>query len=100
MYWRYHIRKDTKKALIAICTQAGNTSKGVEQVVKKYNLQPCNSDLYIGNASRPRILKYSLYVVENPPAVIECKTTSAGAILLALNDNVPAIKPAADNAQK
>jgi len=74
----------TKKALIAICD--GN---GAKQVAKQYNLKPWGGDFYIGTSAKPKLLKYVLFVIENPPEKINCRATSAGGILLALNDNVP-----------
>ena len=83
--------KDTKKALIAVCA---SNAAAVKALAEKYNLKPANSEMYIGDSKRPKILKYAIFIVENPPEKIECKNTNAGGILLALNDDVPAALPA------
>ncbi len=75
----------TKKALVAIYSSAGAT----DNVAKKYNLKPTGKHLYIGNAKNPKILKYDIFTVENPPENVDCRPTRAGGILLALNDDVP-----------
>ena len=85
----------TRKALIAIC--ANDSTPGM---VKKYALQPFNSTMYIVNSSNPQILKYALFIAENPPEKIDCRPTRAGGILLALNDDVPALPSAAATASR
>lgn len=73
----------TQKALVAICTTAATA-----EVVKKYNLQPTGKYLYIGRTNNPKMLKYDIFAVTNPPEKIDCRPTRAGGILLAVNDDV------------
>ena len=83
--------KGSKKALIAIFNNANAVP-----VIKKYNLKPTGSSVYIGDSRRPKMLKYDVFAVDNPPEKIDCGAIGAGGILLALNDDVPEIKaPAA-----
>ena len=71
---------DTKRALIGLCRGAA-----LPGLADAYKLISLNSTFKVGP------LVYELFVVENPPAQLECSKTRAGGVLLALNDKVPAV---------
>lgn len=77
------------KALIAIVDSA----KGAA-VAAEYKCVPLPEPIYIGTAAKKRILRYKMWVITQPPAVLNCGPSSAGGMLLALDDDVPAVTAA------
>lgn len=88
--FRIKLPAGTQKAYVALCA-----NDGALLVTEKYGMKQTPDTLYVGTAAKPQMLRYQFYVVENPPAEIDCRPTKAGAILLALNDDVPAIAESA-----
>lgn len=80
----------TRRALVAMCA-----NDGANAVAATYKLQAFPGELFIGKGSNPKMLKYRFFIAENPPAVMDCRPTRAGAILLAVNEDVPQISAAA-----
>ena len=78
----------TRKALIAICD-----GEGLQKILQDKTLKLTDTKLgfYVGTAKKPRAIYYRVFVIENPPAELNSRPTNAGSILLALNENVPAL---------
>ena len=78
-----------RKALIAIHDSAAGAG-----VAARYKgvLQP--EPVYIDLPTRKHVLRYRVYIVAQPPTVIDCVPSKAGGILLALDDDVPGGAPA------
>ena len=80
---------NTSKALIALFD--GPDAAAMLQD-KSLKLKPLKQGFHIGIARKNKNLFYKLYIIENPPAVLDCRSTKSGAILLAVNDDVPVIE--------
>ena len=79
----------TRKALIAVCDGAG-IQKMLQD--KSLKLTPTGLGFYIGTPAKPKALYYKVLVIDEPASVLNCRPTSAGGILLAVNENVPAFE--------
>ena len=85
---------NTSKALIALY-DGPDTARMLQD--KSLKLTPLKLGFHIGRPGKPKHLYYKLFIIENPPTVLNCRPTKAGGILLTVNDNVPKLE---ENSEK
>ena len=73
-----------QKALIALLDNPAGKA-----LAEQYHCTPLPPLVYIDNGPKKRILAYRLWIIANPPAKLNCSTTKAGGMLLALDTDVP-----------
>ena len=78
-----------RKALIAIFD-----SPAGQKIAEEYKLIPLPETVSIDRPGKKNYLRDRLWITENPPAELNCRASSAGGILLALDDDVPAVTTA------
>ena len=78
----------TRKALIALCD-----TPGLNKILNDKNLKITDTglDFKINMDRKSKFLRYRIFVIENPGAALNCSPTHAGGILLAMNENIPAL---------
>jgi len=79
----------TRKALIALCD-----GPGLANILNDKSLKLTDTGLgfNIGMARKAKTLYYRIFIIEEPGASLSCRATNAGGILLAVNENIPALE--------
>ena len=54
-----------------------------------HNGVPLPDPIYIDQAPKKHVLCYRMYIITQPPTIIDCTPSKAGGMLLALDDDVP-----------
>lgn len=73
-----------QKALIAILE-----SNAGKEIAARHNCVLLPDSVYIDQAPRKHILRYRLWIINQPPAKLDLVPTRAGGMLLAIGDDVP-----------